>query len=86
MLKIYLYSREYLKKHSFSWKIIIPCILIKNYFEFIWPKKFLNYNLIGGCVKEDYANYGIYGATGQGDLSDSPPDGSEDPAFAAQNR
>jgi hypothetical protein len=40
----------------------------------------------GGCVKEDYANYGIYGATGQGDLSDSPPDGSEDPAFAAQNR
>ena len=46
----------------------------------------LNYNLIGGCVKEDYANYGIYGATGQGDLSDSPPDGSEDPAYAAQNR
>jgi len=40
----------------------------------------------GGCVKEDYANYGIYGATGQGDLSDSPPDGSEDPAYAAQNR
>lgn len=42
--------------------------------------------IIGGCVKEDYANYGIYGATGQGDLSDSPPDGSEDPAYAAQNR
>ena len=42
--------------------------------------------ILGGCVKEDYANYGIYGATGQGDLSDSPPDGSEDPAYAAQNR
>ena len=49
-------------------------------------KKLKKYIIIGGCVKEDYANYGIYGATGQGDLSDSPPDGSEDPAYAAQNR
>jgi len=40
----------------------------------------------GGQVKEDYANYGIYGATGQGDLSDSPPDGAEDPAFPAPSR
>ena len=60
------------------------CVLIQNYFDLF--NKEIQIIILGGCVKEDYANYGIYGATGQGDLSDSPPDGSEDPAYAAQNR